>query len=88
MGNGILPFIHTKVKYQDFFDNDEIVTYTDHKDLYSKLIKIVSKPNELKSRSIKSKKSYFNYFQNNIVSDFIISKIFNRKKNYKYVWSK
>ena len=43
MGNGILPFIHTKVKYQDFFDNDEIVTYTDHKDLYSKLIKIVSK---------------------------------------------
>ena len=42
MGNGILPFIHTKVMYQDFFDNDEIVTYTDHKDLYSKLIKLLT----------------------------------------------
>ena len=29
MGNGVLPFIHSKVKYQDFFDNDEIVIYND-----------------------------------------------------------
>tara|TARA_Y100000591_G_scaffold331936_1_gene367453 strand:- start:113 stop:2206 length:2094 start_codon:yes stop_codon:yes gene_type:complete len=88
MGNGILPFIHSKVKYQDFFDNDEIITYHDHKDLINKLTKIITKPKELKSRSIKSKKSYFNYFQNNIVTDFIIYKIFGKKKKYNYVWSK
>ena len=88
MGNGVLPFIHSKVKYQDFFDNDEIVIYNDHKDLINKLIQIINKPKELKKRSANSKKSYFSYFQNNIISDFIISKIFDSKKHFKYVWSK
>jgi len=87
MGNGVLPFIHSKVKYQDFFDNDEIIIYNDHKDLINKLIRIINKPKELKLRSIKSKKSYFDYFQNNIIADFIISKIFHTKKHFKYVWS-
>ena len=88
MGNGVLPFIHTKVKYQDFFDDDEIIIYNDHKDLINKLIQIIEKPRELKQRSIKSKKSYFNYFQNNIIADFMVNKIFGMKKKYKYVWSK
>ena len=88
MGNGVLPFIHTKVMYQDFFDDDEIVIYNDHKDLINKLIQIIEKPRELKQRSIKSKKSYFNYFQNNIIADFMLNRIFSMKKKYKYVWSK
>ena len=88
MGNGVLPFIHSKVKYQDFFEDDEIVIYNDHKDLINKLIQIIEKPKELKQRSIKSKKSYFNYFQNNIIADFMLNKIFGMKKKYKYVWSK
>ena len=88
MGNGVIPFIHAKVKYQDFFDNGEIITYNDHKDLINKLINIINKPKELKLRSIKSKKSYFNYFQNNIVADFIITRTFDTKKKYKYVWAK
>ncbi len=88
MGNGVLPFIHAKVKYQDFFENDEIVIYNDHKDLINKLIKIIEKPRELKQRSIKSKRSYFNYFQNNIIADFLLNRIFGMKKKYKYVWSK
>ncbi len=88
MGNGVIPFIHAKVRYQDFFDNGEIITYNDHKDLINKLINIINKPKELKLRSIKSKKSYFNYFQNNIVADFIINRTFNIKKKYKYVWTK
>ena len=88
MGNGILPFIHHKVKYQDFFDNDEIVTYKDHKDLINQLLIITKDSTKLKKRSMKSKKSYFNYFENTIVADFIINKIFDTKKNYEYVWSK
>ena len=74
--------------YQDFFDNDEIITYKNYKDLVNKLLIIKEKPNELKLRSAKSKKAYFNYFQNNIITDFIIHKVFETKKNYKYVWSK
>ncbi len=88
MGNGVLTSIHSKVKYQDFFDNDEIIIYEKHDDLIEKLLKIINNPKELRLRSMKSKKSYFNYFQNNIIADFIINKVFDRKKNFKYVWSK
>ena len=88
MGNGVIPFIHQKVMYEDFFNNDEIIIYKDHKDLFNQLVSIKDKPKELRLRSIKSKKSYFNYFQNNIIGDFIIYKIFNTKKKYQYVWSK
>ncbi len=88
MGNGVLPFIHEKVYYQDFFDNDEIITYKNHKDLINKLLLIKDNPREIKKRSIKSKKSYFNFFQNNIVADFIIHKIFKTDKKFNYVWSK
>ena len=88
MGNGVLTIIDEKVKYQDFFDNDEIITYKNHFDLINQLISIKDNPKKILSRSIKSKKAYFNYFQNNIVSDFIIHKIFQDKKNYNYVWSK
>ena len=88
MGNGVIPFIQSKVKYQDFFDNDEIIIYDRHDDLIENLIKIINKPKELKLRSIKSKKSYFNYFQNNIVADFIINRVFDTKKKFKHVWSR
>jgi hypothetical protein len=40
MGNAILPFIHENVKFDDFFNNGEIITYSDEKDLLSKLISI------------------------------------------------
>ncbi len=88
MGNGVLPFVHEKVFFQDFFDNDEIITYKNHIDLIENLLKIKDKPEILRKRAIKSKKSYFNYFQNNIVADFIINKVFDRKQKFKYVWSK
>ena len=88
MGNGVLTFIHSKVRYQHFFDNDEIEIYNNHKDLINKLTQIINKPKELKLRSIKSKKSYFNYFQNNIIADFMINQIFGIKKKFNYVWSK
>ena len=88
MGNGILPFIHHKVKYQDFFDNNEIVTYKNHEDLIEQLLIIMSDPRELKKRSAKSKKSYFDYFDNTIVADFIINKTFDTKKKHRYVWSR
>lgn len=88
MGNGILPFIHEDVRFQDFFDNDEIITYKNSYDLLVKLDKIKNDEQKIKKRSVKAKKSYFNYFENTIVTDFIIHKIFNSKSKYKYIWSK
>ena len=86
MGNGILPIIDEKVCYQDFFDNDEILTYKNGKDLINKLLLIKDNKKEIIKRSIKAKKSYFAYFENTIIADSIIYKIFNTKKNFRYIW--
>ncbi len=85
MGNGILPFIHKDVGYQDFFDNDEIETYSTSDDLIEKLIKIKDNKSLIK-RSRNAKKRYFQIFECNIVSDSIINKIFDTKKKFKYYW--
>ena len=88
MGNGILPFIHEDVMYQDFFDNDEIITYKDSIDLIEKLILIKDDTKNLIKRSKNAKKSYFKIFENTIIADFIINKIFGIKKKYKHVWTR
>ena len=59
MGNGVLPFIHHDIKYQDFFNNDEIETYSTANDLIDKLMKIKNSKNLIK-RS-KCKKDILNY---------------------------
>ena len=86
MGNGILPIIDEKVCYQDFFDNDEILTYKNEKDLIKKLLLIKDNKKEISKRSKKAKKSYFTYFENTVVADSIIYKTFNTKKKFKYIW--
>ena len=86
MGNGVLPFIHEDVKYQDFFDNDEIITYKNSNDLISKLILIKENKNKLVKLSKRSKKKYFDIFENKIISDFIIHKIFGIKNKFKFIW--
>ena len=86
MGNEMLPFIHEKVQYQDFFDNDEIITYKNEKDFLSKLFMIKDNPQKLISRSKKAKKSYFTYFENTIVADSIINKVFSTKRLFKHIW--
>ena len=88
MGNGVLTIIDEKIRYQDFFDNDEIITYTNHTDLVNQLLYIKENPRKIKLRSIRAKKAYFSYFQNTIVSDFLIHKIFQKEKNHNYVWTK
>ena len=88
MGNGMLPFIHEDVMYQDFFDNDEIITYKNSKDLIEKLILIKDDTKNLIKRSKNARKSYFDIFENTIVADFIIHKVFENKKKYKHVWAR
>ena len=88
MGNGLLPFIHEDVMYQNFFDNDEIITYKNSNDLIEKLILIKDNKKSLIKRSKNAKKSYFDIFENTIVADFITHKVFGNKKKYKYVWAR
>lgn len=87
MGNGVLPFIHHDIKYQDFFNNDEIETYSTANDLIDKLMKIKNSKNLIK-RSKNAKNRYFELFECQIVSDYILSRIFETKEKYLYKWNK
>ena len=86
MGNGILPFIHEKVKYQDFFDNDEIITYKNSSDLIYNFSQIKNEKLKIIKRSKNAKKRYHEIFNNQIVANFIIYKIFNTNKKFNYIW--
>ena len=88
MGNGIMPLIDEKVKYQDFFDNDEIMTYKNVDDLVDKLFSSKNNNNFIVKKSKEAKKRYFEYFENTIIADYLISTIFNIKNKFKYIWNR
>ena len=86
LGNGLLTFINKKTYLSDFFTNKEMIFYKDIDDLsykinkYKKDIKIGKKIASL------GKKKYFKYFNSSTVSDYMISKIFNKKTEKKVLW--
>ena len=86
IGNGVLTFVNEKTYFHDFFSDGEIVTYKNEIDLLNKLTLIKDDKKELIKKAKLGKKNYFKYFENTIVADFIISKIFETKEKYKYVW--
>ena len=86
MANGIMTFIDKKTKYSDFFDEDEMGFYTDVNYLLKQIDKISGNINKINSISKRGKKRYFSIFNNLIISDYILSKTFNIKNKFKYIW--
>ena len=86
IANGIMTFIDKKTKYHDFFDSDEMGFYSNAEDLLNQLEKLNGNINKINKISRNGKAKYFSIFDNTIVSDYIISKTFNTKSLYKYVW--
>ena len=86
IGNGLLVMIDRKTRFSDFFNKDEIVTYSDINDL-SKKIEKYSNDDALRQKIAKKGKSkYFKFFNSTIVAEFIINKSLNINKNY--FWEK
>ena len=86
IANGIMTFIDKKTKYHDFFTEDEMGFYKNADDLLNQLEKLNGNINKINKISRNGKRKYFSIFENTIVADYIISKIFNTKNKYKYVW--
>ena len=86
MGNGLLTFVDKKTELSDFFNQDEMIFYDNIHDLSYKLNKY--KKDQLTGKRIakKGKKKYFKYFNSNIVSDYIITKTFDIKSKYNFIW--
>ena len=86
IGNGILTFINDKVKFQELFNENEIVFYKDENDLIDKIYNLKDDINKINKISENGKKKYFKLFENKIVSDYLISKIFETTPKFKYGW--
>jgi len=88
VGNGILTFVDINTKLNDFFSNDEIVFYKNLKDLSEKIN--LFKENKFKRNLIakKGKEKYFRIFNNKIISDYICSRLFNKKPVKNLPWMK
>jgi glycosyltransferase involved in cell wall biosynthesis len=88
VANGLPTLMDEKVKYSDFFSNNEIIFYKNVDDLIDK-IKFYKK-NEKKRLQIgmNGKKKYFKIFNNKIIADYIASKTLGIKPTYNYVWDR
>ena len=84
IGNGLLVMIDKKTEFSNFFEKDEVVTYTNLKDLSKKIDKY-SNDNELRKKiAKKGRNKYFKFFNSTIIAEFLINKTF--KMNKKYYW--
>ncbi len=86
MGNGLLTLIDKKTCYNDFFNNDEMIFYSNIDDLAEKIQKY---KRDDKSRKIIAKNGYLKYhkfFNSKLVAKYIIEKSMGIKSNY--YWEK
>ena len=84
IGNGLLIMIDEKTRFSDFFNKDEIVTYSDINDLSKKIKKYTMNDSLRQKIAKKGRNKYFKFFNSTVVAEYIINKTFNIKK--KYYW--
>ena len=88
VGNGILTFVDENTKLNDFFTSNEVVFYNSLKDLSEKIN--FFKENKFKRNLIakNGKDKYFRIFNNKIISDYICSRLFDKKPIKNLSWMK
>jgi glycosyltransferase involved in cell wall biosynthesis len=87
MGNGLLTFIDAKTEYSDFFNKNELITYSDFSDLNEKINRYKKNDKQRKSIARNGRLKYLKYFNSNLVAQFIIDKTFEINKKNKYIWN-
>jgi len=86
VANGIMTFIDEKVGYSDFFNDDEMGFYKNVDDLLSQIDRLRFNIKKINRISLNGKRKYFSIFNNLIISDYLISKTFDKKGKFKYIW--
>ena len=86
MGNGVMTLIHSKYKFRDFFNSNELVTYSGFNELVDKIN--FYKSNDTLRRQIAKNGmiKYHKIFSTEKICNFILSKIFDFKINKKEKW--
>ena len=88
VANGIPTLIDEKIKFSDFFSNNEMIFYKDHYDLIDKVNFYKKNDRKRIQIGINGKNKYLKIFNNRIVSDYILSKTLGTKPMYNYIWDK
>ena len=88
MGNGLLTFIHQKTLFSNFLTDKQIIFYDDVNDLSQKINFYKKEVKMAKKIAKNGRDTYLKYFNSTIVSDFMLSKIFDYKSRNKFIWQK
>ena len=86
VGNGLVCLIDEKTKYQNFFNDNEMVFYKNSNDLSEKILKISSDDKLRKKIAKNGKLKYMKFFNSDLVSKFIIDKTLGIESKDKYLW--
>ncbi len=87
IGNGVLTFVEKDTMLDKIFKNNEVIFYSNIKDL-SKKINIYMNDDKLRVKTAKAGYlKYHKYMNSNIVTEFMLNKIFNIKSKKKYCWN-
>jgi len=86
LGNGLLTFIHSDYSYQDFFTNNEIVTYNNINHLNSKVLFFKKNKKLIKKIAFNGHKKSHKIFNNKIISNFIVKKTMNLNQLNEEKW--
>ena len=86
LGNGLLTFIDKKTCFNDFLTDRQIVFYNNINDLSYKLDKYKKDTKDAKNIAKNGRDIYLKHFNSTIVSDFILSKVFDYKSKNKFIW--
>ena len=76
IGNGIYTFIDKKTKFTDFFNENEVGSYSNINELGNKIENLLSNEKKLYEYSRNGKNKYFKLFNNKIISKNIVEKLF------------
>ena len=86
IANGLMTFVDRKTKLNDFFNEDEVVFYNGIENLSDKLNYYKNNDKLRKKIAKNGQMKYFRYFDNKIVSRYIIDKVFQLSGNNKLKW--
>ena len=86
IGNGLLTFIDKKTKLDNFFNKNEVIFYSNLQDLAEKIKHFKGNDKERMKVAKNGRKKYFELFECQKISDYIISKSFNRENSKRLKW--
>jgi len=86
IGNGLLTFIDKKTKLDNFFNKNEVIFYSGLQDLAEKINRFKGDDKARMKIAKNGRKRYFELFECQKISDYIISKSFNRETSKQLKW--